>query len=503
MTLVGKFVRSWTKKSMPDLLLVDRQRTDSVILASAFVDGEWITGRSGKMFDVVNPSTGKIIAKVPDLETDEILEAIAVAHRAFADWRLVPAPARASYLSRMAVLMRKHSEQLSTVLTLEQGKPIAEARGEIAYAASFLDWFAEEAIRLEGQILPAERRGQRMMILSEPVGVVAAITPWNFPSAMVTRKIAPALAAGCTVILKPAEATPLSALAIAEIVQLAGLPPGVFNVVTGAPETIGRAITDDARVRKLTFTGSTEVGRHLFRQCASTVKKISLELGGNAPFIVFEDADIDRAVDGAIVSKFRNGGQTCVCANRFYVHDAVHDAFVEKFAARISAMQVGDGFDPAVDIGPLVNSAACRKVAAHIDDAVDRGAKVVIGGALHPVGGNYFSPTLLTEVPANALVTREETFGPLAGIVRFSEEAQVIEWANDSEFGLAAYAYTNDLGRAWRISELLEVGMVGINTGLISSARAPFGGVKQSGLGREGSSSGILEFIEQKYVCIG
>ena len=472
----------------------------------AYIDGAWTNADSGATYDVRNPSDGTLIASVPRMGTAETRRAIEAAQRAFGPWRKRTAKERAIVVRRIGELMMESQEDLALLLTLEQGKPLAEARAEIAYAASFFEWFAEEGRRMYGDVIPSHAADKRIVVLKEPIGVCAGITPWNFPSAMITRKAAPAIAVGCTFVVKPAEQTPLSALALCEIAERAGLPPGVLSVVTGdaadAAE-IGRELTESPIVRAVSFTGSTEVGKILMRQCASTVKRISLELGGNAPFLVFDDADLDAAIDGAIASKFRNAGQTCVCANRFLVQDGVYDAFAERLVRAVASLPVGDGRDPTAKIGPLIDGPAIAKVQEHLRDANERGARVVAGGSLAPAGGTFFSPTVVLDVTSTMLMTREETFGPVAGLQRFTTEAEAIAIANDSPFGLASYAYTRDIGRVWRLAEGLESGIVGVNTGIISTEVAPFGGMKQSGLGREGSKYGLDEWTETKYVCMG
>jgi succinate-semialdehyde dehydrogenase/glutarate-semialdehyde dehydrogenase len=472
----------------------------------AYIDGAWTNADSGATYDVRNPADGTLIASVPRMGVAETRRAIEAAQRAYGPWRKRTAKERAVIVRRIGELMMESQEDLALLLTLEQGKPLAEARAEIAYAASFFEWFSEECRRMYGDVIPAHAADKRIVVLKEPIGVCAGITPWNFPSAMITRKAAPAIAAGCTFVVKPAEQTPLSALALCEIAERAGLPPGVLSVVTGdaadAPE-IGRELTENPIVRAVSFTGSTEVGKILMRQCASTVKRVSLELGGNAPFIVFDDADLDAAVEGAIASKFRNAGQTCVCANRFLVQDGIYDAFAEGLVRAASALAVSDGRDPDAKIGPLIDAPAIAKVEEHLRDARAHGARVLTGGKRADRGGTFFSPTVLTDVTSAMLMTREETFGPVAGLQRFATEGEAIALANDSPFGLASYVYTRDNARVWRLAEGLESGIVGVNTGIISTEIAPFGGMKQSGLGREGSKYGLDEWTETKYVCIG
>ncbi len=467
------------------------------------INGKWVDADDGDTIDVTNPADGSVIGSVPAMGAPDTRKAIQYAYQAQASWRAMLAKERAAILRRWYELMLENQEDLALMMTLEQGKPLAESRGEIGYAASFLEWFAEEAKRVYGETIPTHQSDKRLLVIKQPVGVCVAITPWNFPSAMITRKAAPALAAGCTVVVKPATQTPLSAFALCELAQQAGLPDGVFNVITGRSEEIGREMTGNPLVRHLSFTGSTETGRVLMKQCADSIIKVALELGGNAPFIVFDDADLDAAVDGAIVSKYRNGGQTCVCSNRIYVQDGIYDEFAEKMIAAVSGMRVGDGREDGIVQGPLINQAAVEKVEEHIADALQKGAELVLGGARHSLGGNYFQPTVLTGVSAGMKVAREETFGPLAPLFRFDHESSVIEMANDTEFGLASYFYSRDSARIWRVSEALEYGMVGINTGILSTAEVPFGGVKQSGIGREGSRHGMDEYLEMKYLCVG
>ncbi|EXI98425.1 NADP-dependent succinate-semialdehyde dehydrogenase [Burkholderia pseudomallei] len=468
----------------------------------AFVAGEWQAADGGATLEVRNPATGALIGTVPTMGAAETRRAIDAANAAWPAWRKKTAKERAAILRKWHDLMIAHADDLALILTTEQGKPLAEAKGEIGYAASFLEWFAEEGKRVYGDTIPTPAADKRIVVTKEPVGVCAAITPWNFPAAMITRKVGPALAAGCPIVVKPAEATPFSALAMAVLAERAGVPAGVFSVVTGEPKAIGGELTSNPIVRKLSFTGSTPVGRLLMAQCAATVKKVSLELGGNAPFIVFDDADLDAAVEGAIASKYRNSGQTCVCTNRFYVHEKVYDAFAEKLTAAVAKLKVGLGTEAGVVQGPLINGAAVRKVEAHIADALDKGARVTTGGQRHPLGHGFFEPTVLTGVTPDMKVAKEETFGPLAPLFRFSTEEEAIRYANDTEFGLAAYFYSRDIGRVWRVAEALEYGMVGINAGIISNEVAPFGGVKQSGLGREGSHYGIDDYVVIKYMCV-
>ncbi|EHC76001.1 Oxidase YgaF, partial [Salmonella enterica subsp. enterica serovar Montevideo str. S5-403] len=472
--------------------------------------------RGGDVIPVSNPANGKPLGNVPKMGAEETRDAIDAANRALPAWRALTAKERANILRRWFNLMMEHQDDLARLMTLEQGKPLAEAKGEISYAASFIEWFAEEGKRIYGDTIPGHQADKRLLVIKQPIGVTAAITPWNFPSAMITRKAGPALAAGCTMVLKPASQTPFSALALAELAQRAGIPAGVFNVVTGSAGDIGGELTSNPLVRKLSFTGSTEIGRQLMEQCAKDIKKVSLELGGNAPFIVFDDADLDKAVEGALASKFRNAGQTCVCANRLYVQDGVYDRFAEKLNQAVNKLAVGDGLQADVAIGPLIDEKAVAKVQEHIADALEKGARVITGGEAHKLGGNFFQPTILADVPDNAKVAKEETFGPLAPLFRFSDEADVIRQANDTEFGLAAYFYARDLSRVFRVGEALEYGIVGINintgiisnevvinTGIISNEVAPFGGIKASGLGREGSKYGIEDYLEIKYMCIG
>ena len=475
----------------------------SILRTQAFIGGRWCGADSGAVTTIHNPATGKQIVYVPNVGASETRRAIEAAHAAFPAWRQKTGKERAALLRRWFELIMTNQDDLALILTSEQGKPLAEAKGEIAYGASFIEWFAEEAKRVYGETIPATNGDRRIQVLREPVGVCAAITPWNFPNAMVTRKAGPALAAGCTMVLKPAPQTPLSALALAALAERAGIPAGVFNVVTGDATAIGGEMTSNPLVRKLTFTGSTKTGKLLLRQCADTVKNVSMELGGNAPFIVFDDADLDAAVAGALASKYRASGQTCVCANRILVQDGVHDAFAEKLAARVAALRVGDGLEAGVEQGPLIDENALRKVEAHLADAVEKGATVLAGGKRHALGRTFYEPTVLSGANSTMLVAREETFGPVAPLFRFHTEAEAIQMANDTEFGLAAYFYARDTGRIHRVSEALEYGIVGVNTGIISTEVAPFGGVKESGIGREGSRHGIDAFLEMKYVCQG
>ena len=470
---------------------------------ACYIDGAWVAASSGQTIDVDNPATSEIIGRVPKFGGVEAKQAIKAANRAFPAWSKKTAKERAALLRRWFDLIIANQEDLALLMTIEQGKPLTESRGEVVYAASFLEWFAEEAKRVYGDTIPQHQGDKRIVVIKQPVGVVACITPWNFPLAMITRKVGPAIGAGCTVVLKPAEQTPFSALALAELADRAGVPKGVFNVITGDPIAIGAELTSSPVVRKLSFTGSTEVGKLLMAQCAGTVKKLSLELGGNAPFIVFDDADLDAAVEGAIASKYRNTGQTCVCSNRIFVQDGIYDAFAEKLVAAVRKLKPAPGLEEGATQGPLIDEAALAKVESHIRDAQSKGAKVLVGGRRHSLGGRFFEPTVLTDVTPQMILAREETFGPVAPLFRFRTEAEAIALANDTEFGLAAYFYGRDIARVWRAAEALEYGMVGINTGLISTEVAPFGGVKESGLGREGSKYGIDEYLEIKYLCFG
>ncbi len=477
-----------------------------LLKTDALIGGEWVAGGAAghARFDVIDPATGLKLADVANLGPVDCHNAIVAAEKAWGPWRAKTAKERAAVMMKWFHLLHQHADDLARIMTAEQGKPLAEARGEVIYGASFIEWFAEEAKRVYGETIPTTDNNKRYIVIKQPVGVCAAITPWNFPIAMITRKVAPALAAGCPVIIKPAEATPLSALAVAELAQRAGMPAGVLNIITADAEQsieVGKVLCSSDVVRHLSFTGSTEVGRILARQCAPTVKKVSLELGGNAPFIVFDDADIDSAVEGAMASKYRNAGQTCVCANRFYVQAGVYDQFVEKLAAKARGIQVGNGFEAGVSQGPMIDDQAIAKVEAHVADALAKGARVVVGG--ERIAERFYRPTVLADVTSDMLCSKEETFGPVAPVFRFETEAEAIRLANDTEFGLASYFYSRDIGRVFRVGEALEYGMVGINTGLISTAEVPFGGVKQSGLGREGARQGIEDYVEIKYLCLG
>ncbi|WP_420388732.1 NAD-dependent succinate-semialdehyde dehydrogenase [Marinobacter sp.] len=483
-----------------------RLTNPALLRESAYINGEWGQARSGNRLSITNPANGEHLASVPDMDAEDTRQAIRAAEAAWPEWRARPAKERAGVLRRWFDLVMQHQEDLACLMTAEQGKPLAEARGEVAYGASFIEWFAEEAKRAYGDVVPGHGRDKRIVVIKQPIGVVAAITPWNFPVAMITRKVAPALAAGCPVVVKPAEDTPLCALALAALAEDAGVPPGILNILTcskdRAPQ-VGEEMTTSPMVRKVSFTGSTPVGKLLMRQASGTVKKVSLELGGNAPFIVFDDADLDAAVAGLMASKYRNTGQTCVCANRIYVQSGVYDEFVDKLKTAVGKLVVGPGLEGETHQGPLINQAALDKVRRHIADATERGAKVVMGGQAHALGGTFFEPTILTDVTQDMLVASEETFGPVAPLFRFETEEQAITMANDSEFGLAAYFYSNDIRRIWHVAEALETGMIGINDGIISTEAAPFGGVKESGLGREGSRHGLDEFMELKYLCLG
>ena len=475
----------------------------SLLRQQCYVDGKWIDADDGGSMPVVDPATGMPVGTAPVMHAAETKRAIDAANRALPAWRSKTARERSAILRKWQDLMLANVEDLALILTTEQGKPLSEAKGEVTIGAAYVEWFAEEAKRVYGDVIPTIANDRRLVVVKEAVGVCAAITPWNFPCSMITRKVSPALATGCTVVIKPAEATPYSAFALAELAQRAGFPPGVLNVITGDAPSIGSEMCANPTVRKVSFTGSTEVGRLLMKQVAPTIKKISLELGGNAPFIVFDDADLDAAAEGAIISKYRNAGQTCVCANRFFVHDKVYDAFTAKLVARVEALKVGPGTDSGVTQGPLINAEAVDKVDAHLGNAKAHGAKVATGGKRHALGGTFYEPTVLTGVTPDMQIFREETFGPVAPLIRFKDDAEVVELANRTEFGLASYFYSRDIGRIWRVAEALEYGMVGVNTGLITTEVAPFGGMKQSGLGREGAKYGIDEFIEVKYICFG
>jgi succinate-semialdehyde dehydrogenase / glutarate-semialdehyde dehydrogenase len=486
------------RKSSPPVL-----KDPSLFRDRCYIEGAWTDADSGRRFDVDNPGDGSVVGSVPDMGTAETKRAIEAAERALPAWRALPAKERSKIVRKWYDLIMANADDLALILTTEQGKPLAEAKGEIMYGASFVEWFAEEAKRIYGDTIPSPTSDRRLIVLKQPIGVCAAITPWNFPTAMITRKMAPGLAVGCTFVLKPAEQTPFSALALAELAQRAGFPKGVINIVTGDAPAIGRELCANPIVKKVTFTGSTEVGRILMRQSADTVKKLSLELGGNAPFIVFDDADLDAAADGAMASKYRNAGQTCVCANRIYVQDGVYDAFAAKLAERMKTLKVGKGTDAGVNLGPLIDAQGLAKVEEHVADAVAKGAKVVVGGKRSALGGRFYEPTLLTGVTPEMKVSREETFGPVAPLFRFKDEADALRQANATEFGLAGYFYARDVGRVFRVAEGMETGMVGVNVGIIANEVAPFGGVKQSGLGREGSKYGVEDFLEIKYVCLG
>ncbi|MBI3916852.1 MAG: NADP-dependent succinate-semialdehyde dehydrogenase [Betaproteobacteria bacterium] len=475
----------------------------SLFRQQCFIDGAWVDADDGATLPVHNPANGQLIGTVPKMAAAETRRAIEAANAAWPAWRAKTAKERAAILRKWFDLMMANQEDLAVMMTVEQGKPLTESRGEIAYGASFIEWFAEEAKRVYGETIPAPAGDRRIVVIKQPVGVCAAVTPWNFPNAMITRKAGPALAAGCTMVIKPASSTPFSALALCELGERAGIPKGVLSVVTGASGPIGKELTTNPIVRKFTFTGSTEVGKQLMSQCASTVKKVSLELGGNAPFVVFDDADLDSAVEGAMASKYRNTGQTCVCANRLLVQDGVYDAFAKKLADRVGAMKVGYGLEEGVVQGPLIDMKAVEKVEEHISDALAKGARVVTGGKRHEKGGQFFQPTVLADVTPAMKITREETFGPVAPLYRFKTEKELLDLANDTEYGLAAYFYSRDIGRVWRVAEGIEAGIIGINVGIISTEVAPFGGYKESGIGREGSHHGMDEFLEVKYLCLG
>jgi succinate-semialdehyde dehydrogenase/glutarate-semialdehyde dehydrogenase len=474
-----------------------------LLKSQAYIDGQWVNADSGETFAVTNPANGELIIEVARLGATETARAIAAADRAMQGWKLLPAKSRAGILRKWFDLMMQHQEDLAIIMTAEQGKVLAESRGEVAYGASFVEWFGEEAKRIDGDVIPGPGPDKRIVVIKQPVGVVAAITPWNFPNAMIARKAAPALAAGCSIVIKPASETPLSAFAMAELAERAGVPAGVLNVIAGSSSDIGGELTANPTVRKLTFTGSTPVGKMLEAQCANTMKKTSMELGGNAPFIVFDDADLDAAIEGALISKYRNAGQTCVCSNRLLVQDGIYDAFVEKLVAATAELAVGDGMQDGITMGPLVNTKAVSDVDELVQSSISAGAKVALGGAPHDLGGCFYQPTILTEVTSEMAVFRNEIFGPVAPVVRFSTEEEVIAMANDTEFGLASYFYTRDIGRVWRVAEALEYGIVGINEGIISNEMAPFGGVKESGSGREGSKYGIDDYVEIKYMLMG
>ena len=478
-------------------------RDASLFQQKCYIDGDWVDADSGKTISVTNPSSNIVLGTVPLAGTAETKRAIEAANKAWPTWRSRPAKERSAILRKWFDLMIANQDDLAIIMTSEQGKPLAEARGEVLYGASFIEWFAEEGKRVYGDTIPSPAADKRIVVVKEPIGVVAAITPWNFPNAMITRKCGPALAAGCPVVVKPASQTPYSALALAKLAEEAGIPKGVFNVVTGSAREIGGELTSNPIVRKVSFTGSTEIGKVLIKQCADTVKKVSMELGGNAPFIVFNDADLDAAVQGVLASKYRNTGQTCVCANRILVQDGVHDVFLDKLSAAVSKLKVSDGFEAGCQQGPLIDMAAVEKVESHVQDAVSKGARIVVGGKRHALGGSFFEPTIVAGVTSEMDVAKEETFGPLAPIFRFATEEDAIAMANDTEFGLASYFYTRDIGRIWRVAEALEYGIVGINEGIISTEVAPFGGVKESGLGREGSHYGIDDYLEVKYLCMG
>jgi succinate-semialdehyde dehydrogenase / glutarate-semialdehyde dehydrogenase len=495
-----------TRESINTKALEDLLSEPDLLKQQAFIAGQWVPAKSGHLFAVHNPATGQIIASVANLGAEEAEAAIQAAQAALPAWRSKTAKERSHLIRKWFELIIAHSADLATIMTVEQGKPLAEAKGEVAYGASFVEWYAEEAKRVTGAVLSSTWPDKRTMVLKQPIGVCVAITPWNFPIAMITRKASPAIAAGCTIVIKPAEQTPLSALALVELARRAGIPSGVINVITADRNRsieVGKALCSSPQVSHLSFTGSTPVGRTLMQQCAPTVKKMALELGGHAPFIVFEDADVDAAVQGAVDSKYRNAGQTCVCSNRFYVHESLHEAFVEKLGKASAAIAVGNGLDEDVVQGPLIEAGAIEKVERHVADAVRNGARVITGGKRHALGGLFYEPTVLANVKPGMLVMREETFGPVAAVVPFKNDEWVVAAANDTEFGLAAYFYSRDVGRIWRVAEQLEYGMVGINTGLISNEVAPFGGVKQSGLGREGGSWGMEEYLEMKYLCVG
>jgi len=498
-----KSLKMGIAKMLDQINLGVRLKKKKLLKNKAYINGAWVDAKSGKSFEVVNPSNGQVIVSVPDLDVNDARIAIDAAHKAFPHWSKKTAKERSIILNQFYKLMLENADDLAAILTAEMGKPLAEAKGEIIYGASFIEWFAEEGKRVYGETIPGHQEDKRIIVLKQPVGVVAAITPWNFPNAMITRKLGPALAAGCCFVAKAPEDTPLSALALCDLAEEAGIPKGVFSVLTTSdPVEIGKELCSNDKIRKLTFTGSTEVGKKLLKQGADQVLKMSMELGGNAPFIVFDDADIDKAVEGAIISKFRNNGQTCVCANRIYVQDGVYEVFAKKLEEAVSKMVVGDGFSSSSTLGPLITKDALKKVEEHIKDALNKGATAQCGGKRHSIGKTFFEPTILTNVDKSMLIAEEETFGPVAPLFRFKDEDDVIEQANNTIFGLASYFYASDLKRVWKVAEALEYGMVGINTGLISTEVAPFGGVKQSGLGREGSHHGIDEYLELKYLCL-
>lgn len=478
-------------------------KNPDLLKQQVFIDGLWMDAADGKSFAVTNPATGETIAQVPTVSTEQVEQAVQAAEAALNAWKNMTAKERSVLLRKWFDLIVANQEDLAVILSTEQGKPLTESRGEILYGASFIEWFAEEAKRTYGDVIPHDKQGRRLVVIKQPVGVVAAITPWNFPNAMIARKVGPALAAGCTVVIKPASETPLSALALMVLAEQADIPKGVLNVVTGSSREIGEVLTTHPVVKKVSFTGSTQVGKLLMKQCSSTMKKISMELGGNAPFIVFEDADLDRAVKGAMASKFRNSGQTCVCSNRILVHANIYDQFLEKLTAAVRELKVAPAFEEGAEQGPLINEKAVEKIEEHIADAVGKGAKVLVGGKRHELGQTFFEPTVLSHVTPDMLVARNETFAPLAPVFQFSTDEEAIQMANDTEFGLASYIYTESLSRAWKVGEALEYGMVGINEGLISTEVAPFGGVKESGTGREGSKYGIEDYLDIKYMCMG
>lgn len=478
-------------------------KNSELLKQQVYINGQWLDADDGKSFPVTNPATDEIIGRVPSVSAAQVEQAVQAAEAALEGWKQKTAKERSALLRTWFNLIVENQEDLAVILSTEQGKPITESRGEILYGASFIEWFAEEAKRTYGDVIPHDKQGRRLVVIKQPVGVVAAITPWNFPNAMITRKVGPALAAGCTVIIKPASETPLSALALVALAEQAGIPKGVVNVVTGSSREIGGVLTTHPVVKKVSFTGSTGVGKLLMEQCSSTMKKVSMELGGNAPFIVFEDADLDKAVQGAIASKFRNSGQTCVCTNRILAHESIHDAFLEKLVAEVNKLKVAPAFEQGAEQGPLINEKSVEKIEEHIADAVGKGAKIVAGGKRHVLGHTFFEPTVLSGVTQDMLVAKDETFAPLAPVFKFSTDAEAIQMANDTEFGLASYIYTESLSRAWKVGEALEYGMVGINEGLISTEVAPFGGIKESGSGREGSKYGIEDYMEIKYMCMG